>query len=582
MAEQLNNNFLVVDTRLHSSNKIPYAVYQGGQSVNTQRFSANSKSANNVNFNIQVPSENVVMDRRAMIDATLEFTVTAPAGAFTTGARFSNYVARCVSTGSQGGVVDANTTAGDNVLSLSAFPFHQLMNSCVAQINNVSVTQNSSDILDTITRCLTLEDLAFNSESASIPDYYQNYDNEADEPPVPATGKNVKAQRVLGQYSDSVFKPNLFGHNSVLEYSILANPAPTATSLVLQVKIREPLLMSPFVYDSKVHEGLSQLQNIILNFNLNPASKRVYRKSNIATTTGGVANTVCISDITLTNVQEAYLTLTFLTPKPSEIPQSARCVVPYYEIRSNTKGPLTCANGGTLDTTSDSYQLPMIPDMVLIYAKTKTTGGIPLVSNFNGSNFGDTYSRIEKISINFNNNSGILSSCQPKDLYDLSRKNCNLTLQEWINDNRVGSFLALRFGADIQIPDQTLAPNSLGSFNFQYNVQLRNTSGNDQEYDLYTVFVYRGVFVSERGQSSTYLGLLDKNQVMEASKLRPVKRGELENLMGSGRSGGFLGMLASLIPAAISGLSGLFHRGEGSGMSGGASKVQSILDKYSM
>jgi hypothetical protein len=54
--------------------------------------------------------------------------------------------------------------------------------------------------------------------------------------------------------------------------------------------------------------------------------------------------------------------------------------------------------------------------------------------------------------------------------------------------------------------------------------------------------------------------------------------------MGSGRSGGFLGMLASLIPAAISGLSGLFHRGEssGSGMSGGSSKVQSILDKYSM
>lgn len=575
MAEQLNNNFLVVDTRLHSSNKIPYPVYQSGQSITTQRFSANSKSANNINFNVQVPSENVVMDRRAMIDATLQFLVTAPAGAFTTGARFQNYVARCVSTGSEGGVVDALTGIGDNVLSLSAFPLHTLMNSSVAQINNVSVTQNSSDILDTIERCLTLEDLSYNSESASLPDYYNNYDNKPNEDPiVPANSKNVKAQRVLGNYNDLTFKPNIFGHNSVLQYSF---ENATATSLLMNVKVREPLLMSPFVYDSKTHEGLSQLQNIILNFNLNPASKRVYRKSNIVTTTGGVANTCAISDIVLNNVPEAYVTFTFLTPKPSEIPQSARTVVPYYEIRSNTKGPVTVG-----DVTSDSYQLPMIPNLVLIYAKIKTNNGISLVSDFNGCNYGETYARIDKISINFNNNAGLLSSCQPKDLYDLSRRNCNLTSQEWLDNNYVGSFLALKMGQDIQISDQSLAPGSLGSFNFQYNISLSNITGVAQTYDLYTVFVYTGAFVSERGQSSTYLGLLDKNQVMEASKLRPVKRGELENLMGSGRSGGFLGMLASLIPAAISGLSGLFHRGEGSGMSGGASKVQSILDKYSM
>lgn len=582
MAEQLNNNFLVVDTRLHSSNKIPFPVYQGGQSVNTQRFSSNSSSANNINFNIQVPSETVIMSRRAMIDAKLNFTVTCPVGAFDTAARFRTYVEKAVSGGvTPGGANNVDPADGGAVLSLSAFPLHTMMNSTVAQINNVSVTQNSSEILDTIVRCLTLDDLSHNSEAASMPDYYQNYSV-----PAPGAGaKNVKAQRVLGQYNDSVFKPNMFGRNSVLSYTVLTDPAPSPTSLVLQVDVREPLLMSPFVFDANEHEGLSQLQNIILNLNLNPNTKRVYRTSGIPFVS---ANTNAIDNITLTNVVQSFVTLTFLTPKPSEIPQSARVALPYYEIRSNTKGiTQTVVNNTTLDITSDSYQLPVIPHTVLIYAKPKTSGGVDLVSSFGGTTYGDSYAKVQSLSINFNNNSGILSSLQPKDLYELSRRNSNLTFQEWSDDNLVGSFVALRFGQDIQIADQTLAPGSLGSFNFQYNIKIQNTTGVDQVYDLYTVFLYQGCFVSERGSSASYIGLLDRQQVLEASKLKPIKRGELESLMGSGRSGGFLGMLASLIPAAISGLSSLFTR-EGSGMSGGmnmsggASKLQSVLDKYSM
>lgn len=554
MSEQLNSNFHVVDTRLHHTNKIPFAVFEGGQSVNTQVFSSNSQSSNNINFNVQVPSENVTVDRRVMLRAVLRYTVSGPAQA--SAIAFKNLVTD---------LLDGTTINGQYVkLGWSHFPLHHHISSSVAQINNVSITQNSNDILDTIVRCLSLEDLAFNSESINLPDYYQNLNT------ISAT-ETTKVSRMLGDYNGNVFKPNLFGHGTQVNNAVVT--AVSTTQCIIDVEFREPLLMSPFTFDKNEHVGLTGVQNILLTLNLNPNNKRVFRSS-------GVNWGVDITDVSLTNVLSADLTMTFISPKPSEVPSSARSVVPYYEIRSQTKDLSVLANNTVSTYTSDSYQLPMIPDVICVYAKTKNSNGVDLSSNISGSNYGETYAKITQISVNFNNNAGLLSSCDQQSLYNITRRNCNLTFPEYSNDSLVGSFLAISVAKDLQVPDQALAPGSLGQFNIQYNVQLANTTGVNQIYTLYTVFLYRGAFATERGVSSSYLGLLDKEQVMSATKMRPVRRGELEALMGAGRSGGVLGMLASLLPSVLSGVSSMFQK-DGSGMSGGASKIQSILDKYS-
>jgi len=335
-------------------------------------------------------------------------------------------------------------------------------------------------------------------------------------------------------------------------------------------------MISPFVYDGNMHEGLTGIQNLIINLVLNPNNKRTFRSTNVVWGTD-------LNDIILTNVKKAEVYMTFLSPKPSEVPASARSVVPYYELRTFTRDTslITASTSATL--TSDSIQLPVVPDMVLIYAKPKVVGGVNLVSDIAGSRFGETFARIKGININFNNNSGLLSSAQNETLYEMSKRHTNLLYREFSNPNNVGSFLALKFGENIAIQDQYSAPSSLGQFNFQFNVDIENKTAFDITYTLTTVFLYRGAFVNERGVSSTYLGLLSKEQVMSASSnLRPIRQGEMMNLIGAGRSGGFLGMLGALLPSLISGVSSLFEKKSGSGVSGGASKVQSILDKYSM
>jgi hypothetical protein len=556
--EQLNNNFLVVDDRLKHSSKVPFAVYQGAQSVNKQVFQSTSSSSNNINWNIQVPSENVTLDRRVLLKCTLDYTITGPAK--DDADAFVEYVASLFEGESVENVYKK--------VGFSYFPLHHHISSTSVQINNTTVTQNTNEILDTIVRCLSIDDLAYNSESVNLPDYYFDLNDDRAE-----TGPTSKVGRMFGNYDELTFKPNLFPRQTNLNYTF-SPIIGSNNSCTLSINVVEPLMISPFVYDSQMHEGLTGLSNLIINLVLNANTKRVFKSCNIVWGTD-------LNNIVLNNVSKAEACMTFLSPKPSEVPTSARSVVPYYELRTFTRDTNIILSGQTTNFSSDSLQLPVVPDMVLIYLKPKRVGGVDLSSDPNGCRFGETYGTIQNININFNNNNGLLSSATPETLFEMSKRHTNLLYPEFSNSGLCGSFLALAFGTDIQISDQYLSPGSIGQFSIQYNLNMINDTVFDIQYTLNTVFLYRGVFSSERSISSTYLGLLSKEQVMEASKLRPVRMGELQNMVGAGRSGGFLGMLASLLPGLISGVSSLFEK-KGSGVSGGASKVQSILDKYSM
>lgn len=558
--EQLNNNFLVVDGRLKQNSKIPFAVYQGAQSVNKQVFQSTSSSSNNINWNVQVPSQNVIVDRNVLVRSELVYTVTGPAAANANA--FAAYVVDLLN-----GVEDANDNLYKRV-GLAHFPLHHHINSTSVQINNATVSQNSNEVLDTIVRCLPLEDLAWHSQSVNLPDYY--FDN--DDPEAVDANASEKVLRMFGNYSDPSFKPNIYGRNTNVSYAVEAD---TTTRCTVSVEVVEPLMISPFTFDENEHEGLSGITNIIVNLTLNPNQKRVFRSCNLVWGTD-------LTDITLTGVPKSELLFTFLSPKPSQVPTNARNVCSYYELRSYTRDLAILTAGTTATTTSDSMQLSVIPDAVMIYVKPRNIGNADLASDIAGARFGETYGKINSISINFNNNAGLLSSADSNTLYQMSKRHTNLNYREFSDDTLTGSFLCLKFGSDISIADQYLAPGSLGQYNFQYNLSITNGTNQNIQYTLYSVFLYRGVFSTERGVSATTLGVLTKEQVMAASTMRPVRSGELEMLLGKGRSGGFLGMLASLLPGLISGVSSLMSSKSGSGVSGGASKIQNILDKYSM
>ena len=116
------NTFLIDDPRLQKSgnNKIIVACKSGPASSVVQKYIPNSNSVSNTLFNINIPSENVLVDRHLLIEGTvqLRITVTPSAGAM----RLD--------------VVPA------------PFPFNQLLQSASMNINNSKVSVQTEDILN--------------------------------------------------------------------------------------------------------------------------------------------------------------------------------------------------------------------------------------------------------------------------------------------------------------------------------------------------------------------------------------------------------------------------------------------------
>jgi hypothetical protein len=110
-----------------------------------------------------------------------------------------------------------------------------------------------------------------------------------------------------------------------------------------------------------------------------------------------------------------------------------------------------------------------------------------------------------------------------------------------------GSCLILEFGKDIQLIEDFFAAGSLGNFNIQVNVFVDNVnpsliSGTQQaNAELVMITMNSGVFVCERGTSSTYTGILTRADVLEASEQDAYSHSDVRRMVG----GGFLDTLKS-------------------------------------
>ncbi|MFM7978763.1 MAG: hypothetical protein ACKPKO_05555, partial [Candidatus Fonsibacter sp.] len=95
---------------------------------------------------------------------------------------------------------------------------------------------------------------------------------------------------------------------------------------------------------------------------------------------------------------------------------------------------------------------------------------------------------------------------------------------------------------------------SLGSFNLQLQVTVENNQNDDwagRDYELVIMVMNSGVFVNERGTSSTFIGLLTKQDVLDALQQQPYNNNEVRRVVGGGflyniRSG--LGWITSKLP----------------------------------
>lgn len=529
---------LVKDDRLNVTDQIKYAVQKGGQNVTSAQFAAVSQTTSSHTYNIQVPSEQTIIDRRVLWRSTVVLKIqgTAPAGQY-----LIDY-----------GYADA----------LAPFPLHELCSVMTATINNNSVSINMRDVLAAMLRFNDRRELArYNGYTPTAFDTIANYGS--------TLGANANP---LGSWSNNADN-DLVPRGSWVLDSYSVNPDGTggvppvsdgATSQTAYAKftVSEPLLLSPFIFaDPKANsQGFYGIQSMNFVFNI-ADGKRVWRCAPYV----GAGASVTAKVVTPYSFTDSSLIFNFLTPHPSDL-LPARNVVGYYEmpryITSNLPafGAFGSATQSQVVRTSN-IQLNQIPDKLIIFVRKSMS---------DQTNTDPDYAlTITQAQINWNNSSGILASATQQDLYRYSVENgsnqswyefsgaANLRDASLPGGSRIptsGSFLVLEFGKDIQITEDFYAPGSLGNFNLQVQLSVTNqTAAALTNTEIVLITMNSGVFVCERGTSSTYTGILTKADVLDASTQEAYTRSDVVRMVG----GGFLDTLKSVAGKVIPKLPGV-------------------------
>jgi len=525
---------LVEDARMRVTDSLPFGVVKSGQNVTTQIYPATSQSASSQTYSIQTPSEVTILDRNVVWKSTYELTITGTPAAGTY-------------------LIDLG-----NRDALAPLPLHMSATTLQVQVNNNSVSVNIRDVLPPVASMYG-DDRAlsrWNGICPLAPDTYRNYPDQL--------GANNDSNGSWAQTADN----SLVSRGSYnIDYLLQTTPNPaggvgyrnqqtigdgaSVRTCTLVFTSYEPLFLSPFHFAnlSANQMGIYGVSNLNFIFNISAAATRLWR---CGATPAQIANYA----VTIAAVTGSELHFQMLTPHPSQILPSKNVVdyVDFPRYLTTTQGniaagALSAANmfvPGSGTFSSNNIQLNQVPDMLVICARK------PMTSQTNRD--ADCFFPITGISINWNNQSGLLANATQETLFRMSAKTTNQTWLEFKGQaNKYvapavvpgasyntqiqqlatsGSLLALRFGQDIPIVEEFYAAGSLGSFNLQFNLQLENYSTSTSQVEIVLMCVNSGLFITSQGVSSTYTGILTKSDVLAASEMKPVSERHLRLVGG--------------------------------------------------
>jgi len=573
---------LVKDARLSGiTDQLTYAVQSGASSNTYQEFNAIGPSNSQLAFNVQVPSENVIVSREVFIKATIQFTVAITPGILVTGST---------------ALVNAVTpnSGGRGGFAFNAFPLNQLFTTTTAQINNTNVSANNQDILPILLQLADQHDLyTYDDTTAVCVDRvvakYSDVPINSSINPLgnmfSADPDGVKRGRGISQlkvmrvcrYAAPAAVGATTGTVNNFNYSA-TTPNTNTFYLNCEAELIEPLIgLSPFTYGNNQFNkaGLVGINSFNLVCNIDGQISRLIGSSsaNDVTVTPGWDNRGNNGSGSSTTAlfAKASLLVNFLSSQPTDL-IPARNIVPYVDLPryiTSSLGTMTTAayettNGGsqrlvktTKEFESTNIQINQLPDYFIVAARVTPTFSEYYPSQ-KAMKAAPSFLAIDGISINLNNTSGLLSSCSSTELYRMSVANhSNQTFSAWNGvyttgttsgfsivgsatntfpaDGTltpcvevpglpkeypsVGSVLVLNPAKDLSLPDY-LSSGSLGSFNFQFRLKCSNyhVTTADLPVELIVIAVNSGIFTTIAGSSNIFTGLLTKSMVLDAKK----------------------------------------------------------------
>ena len=348
---------LVRDSRLNDvSSQVEVAVSQGASQSTYQQFVATSSSSSNLSFNIQPPSESIVVDRNILLSARVNFQIN----------------------------IGPNVPVNTNVWqygqreAFQAFPLNNLFNTATATVNNTSVSVNTIDVLPSLLHLMDEEDLAHcKGMTPYLIDRYQNYSSNVNNNP-------------LGGFKNASYNQHRLprGSHPLDGLTITRTPnggGPTDNNPVSQnvgdtwvidvsSTFTEPLFLSPFLFHSKYNEaGLLGINTMNFVFNIDAQMKRFWSSGLAKTGAGAVAIPYTLSLNQANAFTNPRILLSFLTSQTTNLLPS-RNICPYVDypryITSQQNTNVINA-GNSSDIVINNIQLNQIPDKFIIVARKR-------------------------------------------------------------------------------------------------------------------------------------------------------------------------------------------------------------------
>jgi hypothetical protein len=541
------SKYSVVDPRILQQ-KPKYAVEKGAVSVTNGRFSAIANSSSQQTFQVQVPSENIYVDRAVDWVCTARAVITL------------NYAAQ------------ADCPAQDTVLftpgvgfSLAPFPTTQSVSTMQATINDQSLSINMADVLPQILRLADLSKTRKQRTCPTMLDRYYDVQPTTTYPnsPVGSYGSAYSTDEVpCGAWGDlSFYIPTTAGSAGAITLSAdglpLAPAASAGASKTLRVGVQwttaEKLVLPPFIFadEDELSTGLFGVQNMQFTMNFNtPARSLRFAASTIPGTLTGAAPFSVEWDGS-SPFTRAEIQVQFLTPS-LDVPLPAKSIVPWMEFPRYISPVQSIGRGENTNVQSQTITLPMIPDLLVLFVKPQS---YTLPNGVLDSSQSDWSLPISNLSLSFDNFSGLLSNHSQYQLYKMSVNNgLEMDWDEWSGQARgaagalvplVGGPLVLRPGRDFALSSGQ-APGLIGNFTLQFNLTIQNYTpdtygpagtGDAPRYgsgvSIYTVTANSGFFETIKGSSRILRGVVTEQDILGAPVSEPVQ--SMQRMVGEGK-----------------------------------------------
>lgn len=461
----------VVDTRtdVNSYSRRTYQIFDGPQDTGYVRFTPNGGNgtpSNQLNFTLNPPSTRVFVNRRVVIEATFEVTLTAiPANNFLVNYAGTGATATGFNPPVGGAPPVAVTVGGDAAQSTNgprAYPLANATRSLQVSLNNDQLSQNLGQYWRATTRYANglAQSEIDQGTTATMLDLAQSYAS--------TTGNPLSPFTVRGSNPLQTSRSSLVG--IVITRNEPYVDAVTPVTAVVRFTVREPLYLSPFLFARGDQDtGLIGVQTMNLQLQLggrggNDLAAAVYSCDEDTFLLAPAGNNYNLF-VTAKTV-ESFVYMNFLTPDALQIIPDINNY-PYYEptlyTTTNTQ-QIVAGSSARYTIEMNNVQLNSIPQRLLIFIDEPDAQAQVTKS--------DVYCAIDKINISFDNRDSLLAAAEPVDLYNIAAKNnTNLTFTEFTRD--CGSVLCLNFGEDIPLRANQ-AVGLRGSYNLRMQVTFRN------------------------------------------------------------------------------------------------------------